>query len=116
MAETSANLSFFSCPIVLPSVTPLGGLTVYHTVTFILAYYNHRWSLRRGLSLVADIFLGCRVGFVELRSRVFLTVQKSQFDRATFPFTQMVGYATAAPLGAYPKALFFSKTQSHVFM
>ena len=80
---------------------------MYHTVTFILAYYNNPWSLRCRLSLVAEIVLGCRVGFVELRSRVFLPVQKSQFDLATFPFMQMVGYATAAPLVAYPKALLF---------
>ena len=99
---------FFSCSITLSSVTPPGGLTVYKTVTFIMAYYNHRFSLRRRLSIVADIVAGCRVGFVALRRRVFfLPVRKSQFDWATFPFMQMVGYATAAPLAAYPKALFF---------
>ena len=63
---------------------------------FILAYYNHRWSLRCRLSLVANIVIGCRAGFEELCSWAFC--QKSQFIWAMFPFTQRVG----------KKACFFS--------
>ena len=76
-----------------------------------MAYYNHQWSLHRRLSLVADIALGWRVGFVELRSIVFLPVQKGQFDGAMFPFTQMVGYATTTLLAANTKALFYQKLE-----
>ena len=51
-------LTLFSCPIILSSVTPLGGpycLSYSHII--ILAFYNHCWSLRCRLSLVADIVI-----------------------------------------------------------
>ena len=45
---------------------------------FILAYYNHCCSLRRRLSLVADIVIGCRVGIWQSCVVVFFC----QFRRA----------------------------------
>ena len=52
---------------------------------------------------------------VELSRRIYDIKQViGQFDRATLPFTQMVRYATTAPLMAYPKALFFEDLKLHI--
>ena len=72
--ETGLYRSFFSCPIFLSPFTPLWWVPYcipQSLLIFLGLFLYSSQLLRRRLSLIANsTSIGCRVGWVELRSRI----------------------------------------------